>query len=242
MTTITNNAELSAWLEDKPSEWARVLAARIALRALPTISREQGIHPDSNPAHRREFFLWIFCAAAMSWAASGYSARFLRMERSNYREDLSAAEFVNGNLSSFKYADSSELAATSAKIAVKFASCSEPDHHSDGSVGKHSAYEFPRNNSVSVVEGESLEGIWASINVDCEMLAGYNSPQFAAHQLAGEALWLDERGNVVTPEWYSRALHTLERQLAETDDNWHVWTEWYNAIVHGFTCWDILLI
>ena len=90
MVNIASERELQKWLEGKPRDWALVLAARTALRALPTLVRMRDAHDfESNvvlPVVRAVFLAWTtaryphrvlnsFAANAAAAHAATYDAR-----------------------------------------------------------------------------------------------------------------------------------------------------------------------
>ena len=46
MAQITSREELHVWLKDKPADWAQVIAARAALRVLPSAFVHDGNDSD----------------------------------------------------------------------------------------------------------------------------------------------------------------------------------------------------
>ena len=70
MVEITSPEDLEAWLENKPREYAQVILARAALRALPDAF--QHYIADNWVA---KFALALFRANAISWAARNFPDR-----------------------------------------------------------------------------------------------------------------------------------------------------------------------
>lgn len=64
---IRDSTSLRRWLEDKPAEWARWIALRSALRALPMIAADEA---------NTKLHMTAFRALAVSWAALSVSGKF----------------------------------------------------------------------------------------------------------------------------------------------------------------------
>jgi hypothetical protein len=69
MGQITSREELSEWLEDKPANFAQVIAARVALRVLP-----YAFAKDVPQKWVKDFTSPLFRASAISWAARNFPA------------------------------------------------------------------------------------------------------------------------------------------------------------------------
>src|SRR5258708_10452134 len=68
---LADPKERKAWIETQPNEVAWVIAARAALRVLPTMSLESGSIAASRMT-RRVMMLRVFRATAAAWAVSAY--------------------------------------------------------------------------------------------------------------------------------------------------------------------------
>ncbi len=75
---IDSREALEAWFEDKPVDWAQVVAARAALRAFPVVFAIVDV-PDRylSPDRKQRLTLQVFRASLLSWVARLYPAHDL---------------------------------------------------------------------------------------------------------------------------------------------------------------------
>ena len=79
---VIDQQSFENWLEDKPVEWAQVLAMRIALRALPfvaSLSNDDRLSADST----KGFEEYAFRACAIAWSACKFITHEFRIEASD---------------------------------------------------------------------------------------------------------------------------------------------------------------
>jgi len=77
---IDSPKELEAWLQDKPADWAQLIAVRSALRVFPLVFSVVGISEDRLPAAQAQgLILSVWRAVFISWAARKYPARDMKI-------------------------------------------------------------------------------------------------------------------------------------------------------------------
>ncbi|MBZ0141560.1 MAG: hypothetical protein K8H87_17595, partial [Pseudorhodoplanes sp.] len=74
MAEITDRESLELWLEDKPREWATVIAVRAALRVTPLLATALGPRGGARKA-ARDIILPVLRGTAAPWVAATWPTR-----------------------------------------------------------------------------------------------------------------------------------------------------------------------
>ena len=228
MVEISSGGELETWLEGKPVEWSQVLTARISLRILPLIIAK---FVRSNPFSEDQlrWFLASFRATLISWATHKHPAHNMVSTAVNATD----AAFTAANAT-----DTNDFTAYTTALAIAYSAATTNTtvdiafiaYTADTALANATDTAFTANTSIRY---------WASISADCEKLLGYDSFASAAWRLVTEDLWFVGSGNASSPEGLSEAITAMEQMPQRNDDNWHVWTDWYRALLQGRPCWGL---
>ena len=218
---IKSSGEFKSWLEDKPVEWAQVLAARTALRTFPSIA---DIFYKGNLSQDIQVSLVFlgYRALIISWGTFKYPTH-----------DIAAHAAATADIPHhFEVAD--HIAAAYAAYAAATAAAAVTAAHAIDDA--HSAAIY----SAAAAVHQTLTEIWSGINVDIEFLQNStDNLQTTARKLAGKKLWLDIQNDNSVPNWVLEFLKSLEGNLTELDENWSVWIDWYRQILQGKPGWEL---
>jgi hypothetical protein len=244
---IKSNEDLRTWLEGKPTDWAHVIAARIALRVMPWITFDSRSWLQANALH-------VVRSNVVSWAACNYTSQ-------NFdRAALDAAKVCSSAVATAKmdheYGQpfAATYAAANAALAVAL------DANSHGAAG----LVF---DAVSQIHAGTI--FWQTVQRDCVWIAR-QKPSSAPRALARKALWMDRDSGSTTGNltvlleidsnyavwlvWYERRIRgersafdipgdegrkedkAILRRLAEATDEgfWGKGHEYVNATLKGW--------
>jgi hypothetical protein len=215
--TVRNKVELAAWLDTQPRDVCVSISVRAALRALPLVVAPVFLPED----HAVADLLWswvsaLFRISALAWVAAKYPAN----EQNLYSKALSARDAIH-SLPGFKF-DTSHLVAYTADAVV-------------GAL----ATAYDRNGIVSFHASDALNMpllrepfVAANYTFDEQLTAALQDANFLvagghAGALAEEPLWWEDQ-----PQWVSESWTELRTHLPN-DENWNVWTQWYDYRLIG---------
>jgi hypothetical protein len=210
MAQITSLEELSEWLEDKPANFAQVIAARVALRVLP-YAFAKGIPDDWVKANS----LALFRATIISWAARNFPAYDMHITAAD--ADLAAFKFGTSS-HDIAYPSSASIASGAFAAATASTAIDSAASTVDYAVGAANAYAGALH----------VNAVWANINYDCVWLEGIKNRASGARILTRKMLWLageaDVRGGARTYAYL---------RLINLDQSYVVWVDWYDRRVRG---------
>jgi hypothetical protein len=193
--------ERKAWIEAQPNDVAWVIAARAALRILPTMSLASG--PTGSRMTRRRMMLRVFRATAAAWAVSAYPS---------HQDQLRAA--ARGAISGLGDAQAAipERAAEYALGAV-LAQLKDVAARASTAVG----YAL---DAAGASGRDAFEITLAAIKADAELLG----QRFSPVTMANSQLWPNR-----LPDWIEDHWNELSTQLLAENEGWDFWTKWYEA-------------
>lgn len=205
MVKITSREELEAWLQDKPADWAQVIAARAALRVLP-----YAFAHDSNDSDKwmKESAIAFFRAVALPLIAFDFPDR-----------DMSETIHLAGR----------SLAATGAHshayVAIDQAMMTFASH--EAMIGGKFQNIISFTGSTIDFEIQSLDGdssrVWSIVSEDCNTLESDEYPDTAVSRLRNynfaQQLGFDRAGT-----WASAS-----KRLYALDHTYEVWLNLYDC-------------
>lgn len=221
---ITSREELEAWLEDKPREWAQVIALRSALRVFPLLA---------DPARWRDKsgLSVLFLATLRSLAVSSASAKIPA-------EDMIGSaklEYATNNAGRVadavivQYGESHPVAAAARASSAAFFTASRwgLGHALNAArASEHAA------RAAAFVAQRGVKTSWKITSGDCEALDQGTSPE----KLQRLHLWPD------APDWWSDAWDAARKWLSLPDHGFEIWREWYfgriKGLPHAFADFD----
>jgi hypothetical protein len=223
--------ELAEWLVGKPEDWGSAIATRAAMRSLPYLNHAQ-------LSWLEEFAFEPLRALIFCWVAVGTPKILYRTKAA--KRAASAVDKVlqkkrrDGSLASQLASDAAYLAALvaesgssrnvvqavkcSAEAAANFVHMEHPSVDDFGFVA-----DFPDDPA-----GQVMKTMWEAVSRDCEWLAMQRNQSVAARRLIYNQIWLDGPPDKWIADWWH-----LERQLLSTDENYWVWTYWFERRTWG---------
>ena len=231
---INNSEEFRDWLKDKPVEWVRVLAARIALRISPRVSEtfDRGNFPKDTTDI---LILSVYRALSISWIACKYPTHDIAAAAAATTSNGAAAVTIANAATNITNANAAITAAITATIATNTSAITSAITAAADTATAATAAAI----TAAVITATSAE-IWTGLNLDIEFLQNsIDDSQTTAQNLADKKLWLDNQNHNSAPDWALDSLRDLERNLTKLDENWHVWIDWYRQILHGQSGWGL---
>ncbi len=199
---LADPKERKAWIETQPNEVAWVIAARAALRVLPTMSLESGSIAASRMT-RRVMMLRVFRATAAAWAVSAYPSHRDQL-RAAARDAIPGLGGVEATIP--------ERAAGRAVAAV-LAQVEDVAAQASTAVG----YAL---DAAGASGRDAFEITLAAIKADAELLG----QRFSPVSIANSQLWPKR-----VPDWIEDHWNELSTQLLAENEGWDFWTKWYEA-------------
>jgi len=200
---LSKRLDLHKWLSTKSNDWAVVIAARSALRAIPLVA------PSSTmTGNRRRLILNSFRAAATAWVAAAYPS-------SRHIDDAAARAAAKTASDIARLPSLEEGAAVRAVAAAANAV--------NANAAEHASYATEYAAS-SVGERPFNSIFWAQTAEDAQML----EHGLRARDVAEYPLWF--KG---TPNWLADIWQDFSRALRRANEGWEVWTGWYDKRLAG---------
>ena len=216
MAQITSRKQLEAWLKDKPADWAQVIAARAALRVLPSAFAH-----DSNDSDKwmKANAIAFFRAVALPLIAFDFPDRDMS-ETIKWAGRYLAATGAHSH--AYGAIDQATMVFTSTETMlggkfqniISFAA---------------STVDF----EIQSLGGDSAR-VWLIVSEDCDALEGDNDPANAACRLRNNSL-TTQLGFDRVGEWA-----TVSKRLYALDPTYEVWLNFYDRrILGGVSVFDI---
>jgi hypothetical protein len=183
MAQITSREELEAWLKDKPTDWAQVIAVRAALRVLPI-----AFAPTVSESWVTNFSFALFRATLVSWDIINIPV---------YGKDaMRSARNASENTDNYKAQSVSSSAADAAYAAY----VSDTDGASDFAADAASNAEQVLDRGI----------FWPNVAADCNWLESQSTIGALASLLAWVALWPEVSPIGLTSEWREASKRLLQ--------------------------------
>jgi hypothetical protein len=223
---FSKREELERWLEGKPREWAVVIAARAALRVVPLLATVFGPRGGELEKAGRDIILPVFRGVAASWVAGTWPS---------YGTDLDAyAAYTTSALETRSYPPAAAEATAAADAAYATAAadtalrteaaCAAAEY-----AAKAEAWAGMLNDNVRKADDRGA-GVWAAISADATALEAEGGFKELPTDLAIKELW-----PTGIPTWAKRNWTKLRSALLKANEDWDVWTDWYEARLYGIS-------
>jgi hypothetical protein len=204
--TFPDKEAVSAWLKEQSDDIAVVFAARAALRVIPAITLSPW--PGSARSTTPEIMLRAFRAVAAAWAVAACPG-----QRDHLNKAARAALIGLGDLN-----------APSPIRAVVYAAATASGEA--GAATRASTVVGYALDAVGSKGRDAFDHLLQALATD----AGILSDGFSAVTLANSQLWPGR-----PPAWVSADWGELRASLLDLDENWEVWTVWYDERLGGTT-------
>lgn len=206
-----NEKELEDWLEDKPVEWAQVIAHRAAMRVLPLLAEEWRT---AAPIERKQgLTLAVFRANFISRVAGTYPTRDVTDIA------LSASHSASRSTSSAASSPTSLAAAVNSARSATFAARS-------ASSSSSAARSAAARSAIAAAAAARSSTVWRSFSSDAQWLLEREKapPAEQVKALLKVALWHEKM-----PAWIRQEFDRLFEETRSDSENWNHWMLWYSA-------------
>ncbi|XAP77796.1 hypothetical protein ABC955_14635 [Citromicrobium bathyomarinum] len=216
--TITSRGELQTWLEDKPREWAEVIALRAALRVLLFV-----LQPDTYRSETTRHALIFTCLRAIAVSSGARTVSLIDTEQAAALAaydaaavaayDTAALAATRGTVSAT--ADAAHAAAFSARtVAVAIGTAA--------ATAASQAVAYTARAIASATAARS--SIWPLVARDCALLA---DGEVSSDRLLTLHVWPD------APVWFVDSWERGRDWLCRSQDGFAIWAEWYERRIEG---------
>lgn len=234
--------DVGNWLEDRPTEWAQVVAARVALRVFPILLGAGGLSKETlEQSLQHELILRGFQCVFLSWVSCSYSVRDPGLFSQTARSAASAAadagieaSELSSNvrpasgavLSAANAAAATEAVNTLAIAAEKGIETKPVDLHTRSAAV---AIEAALKAVADIEGGQHL--LSATVVADCQRLLESLKPD----ELIRQPLWpenlRDDDSPSNQPAWLVRAFETFANSEWSGTVACRLISQWYQALV-----------
>ncbi len=210
MVDFSKRDEVKRWLDKiKPArrrrEVAVALAARAALRVLPLVGRELARDKRNRDGILSTLVLPCLRAVASSWVEAKYPTHRAEPSASGFATDDDGFTSIAGG-----------YAAANAGRAAAFAALANAPDAADAAA--YAAADAAHDAFLT-------DDTYAADAADAAELINSNR---SVAELAGMPLW-----RIGAPSWAIEAWRTLKSALLVANQDWEVWTDWYEARLAG---------
>ena len=221
--SITSGEELEAWLQDKPRDWAQVIASRVALRVLPLLEAALYVMSPGSGLGQQNMMI-AFRANHISWAIHKYQARNVA------RSAVDAADAVDADAGYIAFA---AYPAAEATNAARFAAKAAGGVAADVALYASTAAKHASNAATRTADDPSGgDVIWNSITSDAASLIR----GMASVELIEQPLRLDDAGRILSgrskiPEWARTPFDPRANGNSLRRAGFGIWIDWYRALL-----------
>jgi hypothetical protein len=209
MAQITSREELHVWLKDKPADWAQVIAARAALRVLPSAFVHDGNDSDK---WMKASAIAFFRAVALPLIVHDFPAR-----------DMS--EQVGRAAKHFAKISAHSLA--SHAIGFVLETLITTEIMTGGKFQNTTSFAWAAINAETQILGADPNRVWLNVTEDCNWLESDEDPDTAVSRLRNYNL-IEQLGFDGVGEWASAS-----KRLYNLDPTYEVWLKLYDRRISG---------
>jgi hypothetical protein len=224
MAQITSRAKLEEWLINKPVEWAQVIAARAALRALP-----YAFAKEVPQKWIEDYAIVLIRAIFISWTIPNFPTHEVTR---NY-----IAREINSTISAFRAATYAAALASNSRVAAYVGAGAAVHAATTAARGVFGdlLVETVGDALADALATERATAVWRSINQDCNRLKKDSNRTAAAESLTCVKLWTAHELSRWGEDWefaYKR-IGALRNGKDGPNQHYQVWIDWYNRRIEG---------
>lgn len=209
MVDVNNKEGLEKWLQGQPREVSIVIAVRAALRVLPFLDElPTGTNKKTNNIILSVFRIMIFPWATVSYP---YIDRELKVASRNARGAF------------FLAMDNRKTLDNRTSTYVVRAARAAFDTHSSRTV-RTASFATRSIFATFVTDLPINSTLRETLDRDVSLIENNKSPQ----DIAQSALWHENPPVKITNNWQN-----LKIKLLALNEDWQVWTDWYEARLYG---------
>ena len=213
MVDVTDKQEFQKWLSTQSRDVCIAITARAALRIFPVLADEFGRKRAARRASRNNVLPVIRCLVA-AYVAAKYPNRI---------NELAAAISDAAFFASSAYRTA--ISPIAARAASRAANTVENDDVADAAVVAADAVFFAVDATASLInDSDSILNLEVSGSDD----VAYIDDGGTVLDLVGLSLWLSGTPLLLSQQWGK-----LKSSLHDLNEDWDVWTRWYDAILEG---------
>lgn len=212
MTEITSSRELKEWVKEQDQQTCAAIVARIALRLVPFL--EEAVHKHSDI-----IVLPSLYAISTSWFTGvmlDQNVDSAALFASSFADTATSSAISSAFSGSF-VATATATAATAADVALFASSSSFISTTSVSAASASAAY-------LAASDATIIQNIWQEISQDVTFL----EEDQTVDTLMERPLFLGEMDTELKKRWLS-----MKEALLSLDENWQVWTNWYEDRLVG---------
>lgn len=215
MVEIRNRDDLEKWLEDKPREWATIIAVRSALRVVPALGRSiQGIKLETD--WQSAIVLPVFRACIITTISPLFFDRKLSLD--NVADAALAASMAAQNV--IDIASAADAVVSACTYAVNIVQTSAKDAAYLSASSSHAA-SYAASYVAPMGYTSASNVIWDGTTAD------YSGLQIQRN-VASEGLWY-----LGMPLFLSQFWFDLKVALLKEGDHWQTLIQWYEDRLMG---------
>ncbi len=224
MVEITSRKDLENWLQDKPREYAQVIAARAALRALPYAFDQR-----TGQKWINEYALNSIRATAISWAALNFPAHDMT-DAAYAAADAAARGSAAARSSAYvaAYAGVASAYAYAGVAALADAARAAADVAAYAGVATAAACACVAALARAADDDDARAAVWDNVSADCDWLGTSSDGATDASRLTREPLWLRP-----SPDGWQQAWDYAATRLTTINPSYQVWIDCYNRRIIG---------
>ncbi|WP_150526351.1 hypothetical protein [Roseibium sediminis] len=220
--------ELEAWLKIQPRDVSVAISSRTAQRVVPLLDSFLRYRPKE---YANDLVLPVFLGVSISWTSARFPARetdlraFASGATRAARTAAYSADAYAVSRAAYAAASESARAARATSASAHAASATFSSSSSDSSSERAYAIDAAAASKTAAAVYAATTDVTRPLSHDIQLI----NTGITAEQLAARALWHEEP----VPPQILESWQKLSQTLLDLDQDWDVWTVWYEDRLHG---------